>query len=156
MELVCKPPRCPYVIEMLEWFETPTCFVLILERPDPCYELYRYARLHYNCCLPESQVKTIMAQVILATCHCYTRGVFHRDIKEENILLNPQTLEVKLIDFGCGALLKETYTIYAGNCTSEKSKSIEWSSVVDHFCYLTDHTLFLSFLQALKYSPHLK
>ncbi|XP_053085640.1 serine/threonine-protein kinase pim-2-like [Pangasianodon hypophthalmus] len=114
MELVCKPPRCPYVIELLEWFETPTSFILVLERPDPCVDLYKYCRrLHKS--MSESLAQIIMEQVVRAACHCRDRGVLHRDIKEENILLNPHTLEVKLIDFGCGDLLKDTpYTEYAG------------------------------------------
>ncbi|KAI5102170.1 serine/threonine-protein kinase pim-1-like, partial [Silurus meridionalis] len=42
-------------------------------------------------------------------------GVFHRDIKAENVLLNPLTLQVKLIDFGLGVLHKDTtYTEHAG------------------------------------------
>ncbi|XP_060754271.1 serine/threonine-protein kinase pim-2-like [Neoarius graeffei] len=114
MELVCKPPHCPYVIEMVEWFETPSYFVLVLERPEPCVDLYWYCRCLHNS-LSEHQVKIIMEKVIWAVLHCHERGVFHRDIKEENILINPQTLEVKLIDFGCGDLLKDTpYTEYSG------------------------------------------
>ncbi|MCI4393789.1 hypothetical protein PGIGA_G00161630 [Pangasianodon gigas] len=114
MELVCKPPRCPYVIELLEWFETPTSFILVLERPDPCVDLYKYCRFLRKK-VPESLAQIIMQQVVRAACHCRDRGVLHRDIKEGNLLLNPQTLEVKLIDFGCGELLKDTpYTEYAG------------------------------------------
>lgn len=39
---------------------------------------------------------------------CCQRGVFHCDIKLDNLLINPETLEVKLIDFGCGDLMRET------------------------------------------------
>ncbi|GAA6096902.1 uncharacterized protein LOC108269550 isoform X1 [Tachysurus ichikawai] len=56
-------------------------------------------------------------------CHCYDRGVFHCDIKAEN-LINPDTLEVKLIDFGCGALLKDTtYKYYFG---TDSYAPLEW------------------------------
>ncbi|ROL50430.1 Serine/threonine-protein kinase pim-2 [Anabarilius grahami] len=46
---------------------------------------------------------------------CCERGVFHRDIKLENVLINNDTLEVKLIDFGCGELMKESaYMAFRG------------------------------------------
>ncbi len=49
-----------------------------------------------------------MWQVIHATNICCERGVFHRDIKLENLLVNLDTWEVKLIDFGCGTLMKDS------------------------------------------------
>ncbi|XP_027011898.2 serine/threonine-protein kinase pim-2-like isoform X2 [Tachysurus fulvidraco] len=112
LELVCKPPRCPYVIELLDWIETPAGIVIVLEKPDHCIDLFEFCR---RVTVTENMAKIIMRQVIQAARHCRARGVFHSDIKEENILINPHTLEVKLIDFGCGDLHKDTpYTECAG------------------------------------------
>ncbi|XP_046715819.1 serine/threonine-protein kinase pim-1-like isoform X2 [Silurus meridionalis] len=112
LELVCKPPRCPYVIELLEWFELRRAFILVLERPDPCVDLFDHMETTY---MSESEIRLVMKQIVLAACHCRERGVLHRDIKSENILFNPHTCEVKLIDFGCGDLHKDTiYKTYSG------------------------------------------
>ncbi|TSK17849.1 Serine/threonine-protein kinase pim-1 [Bagarius yarrelli] len=103
MNLVCKPPCCPYVINLLEWFETPVSFVYVLELPNPCIDLYEYCKTQHGQ-ISEWQAKHIMQQVIQATCHCKDRAVFHGDIRLNNVLLNTQTMQVKLIDFGCGSL----------------------------------------------------
>ncbi|KAK3552823.1 hypothetical protein QTP86_022560, partial [Hemibagrus guttatus] len=113
MEMVSRP-CCDNVVELLEWFETAIFFIMVLERPDPCMDLHQFRKLN-NRRLPESVAREVMRQVIRAARHCIDLGVLHRDIKATNILINPDTLEVKLIDFGCGDLLTdEPYTGYAG------------------------------------------
>lgn len=40
-----------------------------------------------------------MSQAVLAAKHCLDRGVFHRSIKPDNMLVNTETMELKRIDF---------------------------------------------------------
>ncbi|XP_076868644.1 uncharacterized protein LOC143519267 isoform X1 [Brachyhypopomus gauderio] len=114
MEMVCKPPRCEHIVELLEWIECHNCFILILERPVPCMDLFNFLDLHQRQ-LPEPLARLIMRQVVQAVLHCRDRGVLHRDVKENNLLVNTDTLDVKLIDFGCGDLLQTgPYIEYRG------------------------------------------
>lgn len=114
MQMVSEPPTCEYVLELIEWFEQPNKFILILERPDPCMDLFDYTE-QLGGRMDEGLAREIMQQVVLAVLHCRDRGVLHRDIKVENLLLKTDTLKVKLIDFGCGDLLKDkVYKEFAG------------------------------------------
>lgn len=50
--------------------------------------------------LTEEEVRIIMKQVLQAMDYLHTRGFLHRDIKPENFIINRETMEVKMIDFG--------------------------------------------------------
>ncbi|XP_053488730.1 serine/threonine-protein kinase pim-1-like [Ictalurus furcatus] len=114
MQIVSKPPHNKNVLQLLDWFDMPDCFLLVLERPVPCMDVYNLC-MSQKGVLDEPLAKIIMWQVVEAARYCHNRGVFHRDIKAENLLFNTDTMEVKLIDFGCGDLWQDTpYEEYAG------------------------------------------
>ncbi|XP_055030591.2 uncharacterized protein [Misgurnus anguillicaudatus] len=96
-----EAPLSPNVIRMFEWFEDPKDVIVIMEYPKPCLSLW-------SCLsepLSENTARVLMRQAVQGVIDCIDHGVFHTDIHPGNILVNTSTLELKLIDFGCGQLL---------------------------------------------------
>ena len=105
------------VVRLLDFYEMPEAYVLILERPPGCKDLFDFINDHGF--LDESLARDFLRQVVEAILACHKRGVIHRDIKDENILVtslrssastssatpssNPR---VQLLDFGSGAHIR--------------------------------------------------
>merc|ERR1712013_915304 len=66
----------PGVIKILDWFESAESFFIVMEK--------------------------FTAQVLETVLLCHNRGVLHRDLKDENILIDPRSKQIRLIDFGSG------------------------------------------------------
>ncbi|CAH0713077.1 unnamed protein product, partial [Brenthis ino] len=50
--------------------------------------------------LPEAQARALAAQLVSAVRHMHARGVVHRDLKMENIMLDSTKQCIKIVDFG--------------------------------------------------------
>ncbi|KAF7648597.1 hypothetical protein LDENG_00154260, partial [Lucifuga dentata] len=103
------------MVQLLDWFDLDEEVIIILERPVPCINLLNFLE-NASGRLQEDLAKEIMKQLLDAAAETLSAGIFHRDIKLENILLHTDSdvPRVKLIDFGCGTLADEPATDLAG------------------------------------------
>lgn len=78
---------------------------LILEYvPETVYRASRhYVKLKQP--MPTLQIKMYMYQLMRSLAYIHSVGICHRDIKPQNLLLNPATGVLKLCDFGSAKIL---------------------------------------------------
>lgn len=103
--LMTKVDHIAGCIKLLDFYEKANMFMLVLERPEPLKDLFDY--ITENGAQSEEVAKDFFAQIVLIVDEIHKAGIVHRDIKDENILVNLKTKQLTLIDFGSGASLKE-------------------------------------------------
>ena len=55
-----------------------------------------------------------MVQILSGLAYMHSRNISHRDMKPENVIYNPQTGMVKIIDFGFACISKEKLRVFCG------------------------------------------
>ncbi|XP_068079168.2 uncharacterized protein isoform X1 [Danio rerio] len=124
MLMLKDPPKSIYLIEMYEWFDQEGFISLVLEYPKPCTSLRIFVKRRHT--LKEPIARCLLHQLILGIQHSLDHGISHNDLHVENILVNTNTLELKVIDFGC-----------ASKCEDEEQRIIILGNIwsVGHLLY---------------------
>jgi len=113
LKLLCSVRNVGGVVKILDFFEREDSFIYILEHPSDSVDMFDY--ISEKGSLDEKLAADFFRQVVETVLACHSTGVIHRDIKDENILVNLKTGKLKLIDFGSGAFLKsDHYTEFEG------------------------------------------
>lgn len=123
-------------IKILDYLEQKNCFIIIMERDEKCQDLFDYITENgmQSCCCPdfvdsssddprakmnssmgglsEHVARDYFKQIVDTVLSIHKIGVIHRDLKDENILVNLRNGQLKLIDFGAGAFLTEQNQLF--------------------------------------------
>ena len=102
----------PGVIRLIDYFDMSHSYYIVMERFNS-KDLFDF--ISEEGPLGENLARQLFRQVLETVSQCHHRGVLHRDIKDENILIDLQTHQVKIIDFGSGTYLHDAvYTDFEG------------------------------------------
>merc|ERR1712107_881933 len=87
------------VVKILDCFDSPDCYYIVMEK-FKSKDLFDFITEQGP--LPERNARKMFTEIIKTVIECRDAGVLHRDIKDENILVDMNTMKTKLIDFGSG------------------------------------------------------
>ncbi|XP_032590033.1 uncharacterized protein LOC6560691 isoform X3 [Drosophila grimshawi] len=93
---ILKSLRHPHITRLYEVMESQSMIYLVTEYA-PNGEIFDH--LVANGRMKEPEAARVFTQLISAVHYCHQRGVVHRDLKAENVLLD-KDMNIKLADFG--------------------------------------------------------
>lgn len=115
--------RHPNIVEMTDFFEDDVNYYIeMVPHGLPGMDLFDYIEMRST--MDEAECRNIFLQVVDALHHLHTKAlVVHRDIKDENIILDGEG-KVKLIDFGSAAYIKNgPFDVFVGTIGTLSSPS---------------------------------
>jgi serine/threonine protein kinase len=100
---ILKKIRHSNIIRLLEVFESPKHFLMVMEYAGGG-DLLQFVKQRKR--LEELDAKYIFKQIVYGLGHCHCRSVLHRDIKLDNILMDLEG-SIKICDFGVSRIINK-------------------------------------------------
>lgn len=98
--------------DMLDYFEDDDYYYIVMGLHGVGMDLFDYIELKNG--MMDDEIRHIFKQIALAVRHLHDNKIVHRDIKDENVVLD-ENGGVRLIDFGSAAYLKgRRYDTFVG------------------------------------------
>lgn len=104
----------PSIIQLLDVYRFRKSYALVMDYLPNWIDLFDFtAKMKY---LDEDKSKIIFKQLLTVLDHLHCDiGVAHLDVKPENILVDPESLQIKLLDFGAANyIIGEKYSDFDG------------------------------------------
>lgn len=101
------------VVTMHRWFHDQTCIYIVLDY-CPGGDMWRAIKDRKIFAGNDSLVKNIFLQIIDGVRWCHRRGVYHRDLKPNNILISPDCTKVWISDFGLATSTRRSFNFHTG------------------------------------------
>ncbi|CAF4201705.1 unnamed protein product, partial [Adineta steineri] len=114
------------IIHVYDYFENGQHWILVMERLRNCQDLFDFLESKDRGRLSEATARKFFQQLVHINYAMLRKGVVHRDLKSENILVDLDSESLVLIDFGASAIYKSSTSFYSDFHGTKQYKSPEY------------------------------